>query len=94
MSSLRDADYKARIRAKIKNNVNMPAEIPGNPTAVYDVVQLPTGEIIEVTLRKSSGIRAYDDALERAIRKSSPLPRPEQPDLWQRTLTLEFRPRD
>ena len=87
-------DYIARIRTKIKNNVNMPAEIPGNPTAVYEVVQLPTGEIIDIALRKSSGVRAYDEAVERAIRKSSPLPRPEQADLWQRTLTLEFRPRD
>jgi colicin import membrane protein len=58
------------------------------------VVQLPTGEIIEVKLLKPSGVRAYDEAVERAIRKSSPLPRPEQPDLWQRELKLTFRPRD
>ena len=61
---------------------------------MFRVVQLPTGEIIEVTLVKSSGLRAYDDAVERAIRKSSPLPKPAQADLWMRTLDLRVRPRD
>ena len=57
-------------------------------------MQLPTGEIIDATLRKSSGNRAYDDAVQRAILKSSPLPRPERADLFQRNLTLKFRPQD
>jgi len=61
---------------------------------VFSVVQLPTGEIIEINRVKSSGNRAYDDAVERAIRKSSPLPKPERPDLWTRTLELKVRPRD
>ena len=39
-------------------------------------------------------MRAYDEAVHRAIIKSSPLPRPETPDLWQRSLTLKFRPLD
>ena len=86
--------YRAQIQNKIRGNVILPAEIPGNPEAQFEVVQLPTGEIIEVNRLKSSGVRAYDDAVERAIRKSSPLPRPEQPDLWQRELKLTFRPRD
>jgi colicin import membrane protein len=52
------------------------------------------GEIIDAQLRKSSGVRAYDDAVQRAILKSSPLPRPERADLFQRSLTLKFRPTD
>ena len=66
----------------------------GNPEAIFDVVQLPTGEIIDAVLRKSSGVRAYDEAVQRAILKSSPLPRPDRPELFQRTLTLKFRPQD
>lgn len=87
-------EWKRRIQAKVKGNVIVPAELAGNPEAIFDVVQLPTGEIIEATLRKSSGSRAYDDAVQRAILKSSPLPRPERPDLFQRTLALKFRPQD
>ena len=66
--------------------------MPGNPEAIFEVEQLPTGEILDVQLRKSSGVRAYDEAVQRAIVKSSPLPRPDRPELFQRTLTLKFRP--
>lgn len=89
-----EADYIRRIQAKVKGNVVLPPDMQGNPEAVFEVVQLPTGEIIDAVLRKSSGVRAYDDAVQRAIAKSSPLPRPERPDLFQRTLTLKFRPQD
>ncbi|MEO8754266.1 MAG: cell envelope integrity protein TolA [Casimicrobiaceae bacterium] len=89
-----EADWIRRIQAKVKGNVIVPSELAGNPEAIFDVVQLPTGEIIEATLRKASGNRAYDEAVQRAILKSSPLPRPDRPDLFQRTLTLKFRPSD
>lgn len=88
------ADWTSRISAKIRGNVIVPPDIVGNPEAIFDVVQLPTGEVIEVTLRKSSGNRAYDEAVQRAIMKSSPLPRPDRPDIFQRVLNLKFRPRD
>ncbi len=83
-----------RIRSRIRGYINLPPDIPGNPEAIFDVVQLPTGEIIDVKLRKSSGVRAYDDAVQRAILKASPLPRPVPADLFQRNLELHFRPLD
>lgn len=89
-----ETDYIHRIQAKVKGNVTLPPDLAGNPEAIFDVVQLPTGEIIDAVLRKSSGVRAYDEAVQRAIRKSSPLPRPDRPELFQRTLTLKFRPQD
>jgi colicin import membrane protein len=89
-----DADYIRRVQAKIRSNVVVPPDMPGNPEAIFDVVQLPTGEIIDVQLRKSSGVRAYDEAVQRAILKSSPLPRPDLPDMFRRNLTLKFRPLD
>ena len=89
-----NADYIRRIQAKVKGNVVVPPEIAGNPEAIFDVVQLPTGEIIDAQLKKSSGNRAYDEAVQRAIIKASPLPRPDSPDLFQRNLTLKFRPLD
>ena len=87
-------DYIRRIQSKIKGNVVVPPDIAGNPEAIFDVVQLPTGEIIDVQLRKSSGVRAYDEAVQRAIIKASPLPRPNAADLFRRNLTLKFRPAD
>ncbi len=87
-------DYIRRIQARIKGNVVLPPDIAGNPEAVFDVLQLPTGEIIDVQLRKSSGVRAYDEAVQRAIIKASPLPKPDVAELFRRSLTLKFRPLD
>jgi colicin import membrane protein len=89
-----EADYIRRIQAKVKGNVTLPPDLTGNPEAIFEVVQLPTGEIIDAVLKKSSGVRAYDEAVQRAIQKSSPLPRPDRPELFQRALTLKFRPQD
>ena len=71
-----DKSYEAAIRTKIKRAVSYSdTDVPGNPEAVFSVEQLPTGEIISVVKKKSSGISAFDDAVERGIRSSSPLPK-------------------
>jgi colicin import membrane protein len=83
-----------KIRGKIRGNIVLPQDISGNPEAIFDVALLPTGEILSVRKRKSSGHAGYDEAVERAIYKSSPFPQPEQPSLFQRNLELKFRPLD
>jgi colicin import membrane protein len=89
-------EYIARIQASIRRNIPATAieGIQGNPAAEVDVVQLPTGEVISVRLRRSSGHPRYDDAIERAILKASPLPPPPTRDLFERELKLTFRPQD
>ena len=86
------ADYTGKIKAKIKGNIILPADIKGNPEAIFEVVQVPSGEILSVRLKKTSGHAGYDAAVERAILKSSPLPKPERGDLFARDLTLKFHP--
>ena len=88
------AAWVDKIRAKIRGNIRLPNDMSGNPEAIFDVTQLPTGEVISIRLRKSSGYKGYDDAVERAILKSSPLPKPDQPNLFERQLELRFRPQD
>ena len=94
VASRTNAAYIARVAARIKSNIVVPPDILGNPEAIFDVVQLPTGEVLSARLRKSSGHKAYDDAIERAIIKSSPLPRPDRGEPVPRELTLKFRPQD
>ena len=89
-----DAGYADKIRTRIKLNIVLPPDIKGNPEAIFDVVQLSTGEVLSAHLRKSSGNKAYDEAVERAILKSSPLPRPDRPEQFQRNLDLKFRPHE
>ena len=91
-----DAGYVDKIRSKIKGNVVVPSGISGNPEAIFDVVQLPTGEVLpdRLVLVKSSGYQLYDDAVYRAILKSSPLPKPDRPEQFQRELRLKFKPQE
>jgi colicin import membrane protein len=93
-SSKSKADWVDKIRAKIRGNIVVPPDIQGNPEAQFVVVQLPTGEVLSRKLVKSSGHSAYDEAVERAILKSSPLPKPDKAELFERELRLTFRPRD
>jgi colicin import membrane protein len=86
--------YIASIQRAVKSNWILPQNIQGNPEAVFLVVQIPSGDVISVKLVRSSGNRAYDEAVERAILKSSPLPKPPSPDLFSRELKLTFRPQD
>jgi len=86
------ATYIDQIRAKVRGNIVVPPGVQGNPEAVFIVDQLPDGTVINVRLVQSSGNPALDAALERAIRRSSPLPLPEDKRLFERTLTLKLRP--
>jgi colicin import membrane protein len=88
------AEYIARIVAKVRSKWVLPPDIRGNPEAVFNVVQLPTGEVLSARIAKSSGNAAYDMAVERAILGSSPLPLPASRELFARELTLTFRPYD
>jgi colicin import membrane protein len=89
-------EYVDSIRRKVKSNWILPQDLKGNPEAIFSVVQLPDGTVLpeKLQLVKSSGIPAYDKAVERAILKSSPLPLPKTRELFQRELKLTFRPID
>jgi len=90
-----DPSYGDRIRSRILSNVvfNNAIDVNGNPEAVFMVEQLPTGEIISIKKVRSSGVAAWDDAVERAIRKSDPLPKSKTGSV-ERQLELTFRPKD
>lgn len=86
------ADYEGRLRGKIRGNIIKPPSLTDNPTAVFRVTQLPSGEVLSVRMLKASGNPAYDRAVEAAILKSSPLPLPADRSLYQRELELTFCP--
>ena len=90
-----DAGYQAAISAKIKSNANYAGstDVPGNPTVSFRVEQLPTGEIVSVKKVKSSGIPEFDDAVERSINKSSPLPKKKDGTV-ERSLSVNFHMKD
>lgn len=89
-----DAGYAAKLRGAIRSRIVLPQNIEGNPEAGFSILQLPTGEVISVTLTKSSGNKLLDAAIERAILSASPLPRPDRPDQFQREIRITYRPLD
>ena len=90
-----DKGYAAAITAKVKGNTSYAGSLdePGNPTATFRVEQLPTGEIISVKKIKSSGVPSFDDAVEKGITKSSPLPKKKDGTV-ERSLVIEFHMKD
>ncbi len=85
-------EYVDKIKAKIHGKTILPDSLQGNPKAEFMVAVLPTGEVLQVKLLRSSGQAAYDDAVERAILKASPLPMPPDASLINqfRELHLKF----
>lgn len=90
------SDYTDRIKRRIRQFVVLPPNMQGNPEAEFDVVLLPGGEVLGVKLKRSSGVAAYDSAVERAILKAQPLPLPPDPTMFSsfRDLNLSFRPKE
>ena len=84
--------YMNKIRAKVKGNIVLPPGVSGDPFAVFIVEQLPDGSVMDVRLKRSTGNPQLDNAIERAIQKSSPLPKPDKPELFDRSLELKFYP--
>ncbi len=72
--------YRDLISAKVRGNTRLPDNLTGNPEVRCLVKLLPTGEVLNVRVTKSSGNAAYDEAVARAIEKSSPLPLPSDRD--------------
>ncbi len=89
--------YKALIQAKIQRNVNKQSCGSGNPVLEFGIALMPTGEVSGMPkMVKSSGLSACDDAVERAILQSQPLPLPPDASLFSqfRDLRLKFHPND
>ncbi len=73
-----DASYAARIAAKVRSNTvfNASDTSSNNPTVEYRIDLLPDGSLRGAIRKlKSSGVPAFDDAVEKAIEKSLPFPR-------------------
>ena len=87
-------DYTARIVTKIRRNIVMPPNVANDALAIFSVTLLPGGSVLSARLNQSSGNAAYDNAVERAILKSQPLPLPPDPNMFDRfrELKLKFKP--
>ena len=92
-SSGPSASYAGRLVGRIKPNITYPGEAIGNPRAEVEVKVSPDGTILSRRIVQSSGNKAWDDAVLRAIDKTEILPKDTDgrvPPL----IVLGFRPLD
>lgn len=87
------ASYAGRIRARIKPNITFTEDVAGNPKAEVEVRTSPDGTIISRRLLSSSGNKAWDEAVLKAIDKTATLPRDEDGRVPP-VLEISFRPKD
>jgi colicin import membrane protein len=87
--------YRAQIVSCIRPHIifNVPDAVrPQQYVAEFEVMLLPTGEqATDPKLLKASGLTAYDQAVERAIRRCNPFPPPKEGTM-PRSLRLSFDP--
>ncbi len=90
-----DGGYAGRVAQKIRSNTvfDVPDSLSGNPPVVYHVTLDPTGDVLDLRKTQSSGVPGFDEAVERAIRKSAPFP-PDASGRPPREFDVSHRPKD
>jgi colicin import membrane protein len=76
-SSNRNAEWAGRVKSAIRDNTTFvaPPDMIGNPQVVFRVSLSPDCALIRVDRINSSGVPSWDQAAERAVRKTNPFPR-------------------
>ena len=84
--------YKLLIQQKIQQNVNQQLCGLDYITLEFRISLMPTGELLgKPKMTKSSNINSCDDAVERAIIQSQPLPLPKDSGLFSKLKNLELK---
>jgi colicin import membrane protein len=87
------ATYGSKVRAKVKPNIVFTEDIAGNPVAEVEVRTTLDGTIISQRLVKSSGNKAWDEAVIKAIIRTETMPR-DTDGRVPTPMIIEFRPKD
>ncbi len=85
--------YQGRIKARIKPKILLTEAIPGNPLTEVEVRAASDGTIVSRRIVKASGNPEWDEAVLRAIDRTSVLPR-DVDGTMPSPITISFRPRD
>ncbi len=91
-SSGPSAGWGAKVQARVRPNIVFADHVDGNPKAEVEVRTSPDGTIVGKRLVRSSGVKAWDEAVLRALDKTEALPR----DVDGRVpspVVIEFRPK-
>lgn len=87
-------EYVLYIQEKVQRSWIRPPSSGGELSCTVEVRLIPSGEVIDAQIVRSSGNAAFDRSVEAAVFKASPLPVPPDPEVMQqfRSLRFEFKP--
>jgi len=83
--------YKALIRQKVERNWARPPGAEKSLECLVQVRLIQSGEVIQAKVVRSSGNPLFDRSVENAIYKASPLPLPDDKDLFSEFRELDFQ---
>ena len=85
-------EYVLLIENRIQQNWMPPASAQAGIQCTVHVTQIPSGDVVDVRIGQCNGDEAVVRSIEAAVLRSSPLPRPRIPSLFDRNLEVIFRP--
>ncbi len=86
------AQYMALIKRKIENNWSPPPSTPDDLKCKVEVRQVVGGTVTSANVLSCNGDDAARQSIVTAVLKSSPLPAPPDPSLFDPDLTFDFAP--
>ena len=94
MTTNAKAAYMYAIQQDIARNWVKPPTAGLGLECVVNVRQLPGGEVVSVSIGSCNGDEAVKRSIETAVHKASPLPKPQDPRVFDRDIRLTFRPEE
>ena len=89
------SQYLAEVKARVEHAWNRPASARKGVQCTLEVDQAPTGTVLQArVINPCNGDEAVRASIRDAALRASPLPVPQNRDLFQRTLHLVFSPDD
>jgi colicin import membrane protein len=86
--------YVASLQNSITRAWLKPVSARPGVVCKIEVTQVRGGEVIKAKVTDCNGDAAVRQSIENAVYRASPLPEPTNPALFQRTITLVFKPNE
>jgi colicin import membrane protein len=88
------SQYAALIKQHVERRWIKPPSTRADLECDVKVVQAPGGAVLSAQVTRCNGDSAVRQSIETAVMRSSPLPQPTDPRLFERTLLLLFKAED
>jgi len=86
-------EWAEALIAHVAENFKIPPGAPPDFVCQVRMQLLPDGTVTDAKIVKSCGSALLDQSVEDAVYRSSPLPRPSDPAVFDRDLTINFKPK-